>query len=222
MHGGMVLQRWQRGQPRGVPGSRRIPGERMPCAMFAVYKYLFPALWMACALYWLAMARGTKAAVRRESWPSRLVHFVPLALAVVLLWRPVSLPAFLTARFLPRTAIVFWTGALLALAGFLFAAWARARIGRNWSAAVTVKAGHELVTTGPYAIVRHPIYAGLLLAFIGTAVARGDLGAMAAAALAGWAFRRKTGLEERWMREQFGPAYDAYARRVPALFPWRR
>ena len=93
-------------------------------------------------------------------------------------------------------------------------------LGRNWSAAVTVKAGHELVTTGPYAIVRHPIYAGLLLAFIGTAVARGDLGAVAAVVLVGWAFRRKTRLEERWMREQFGAAYEAYARRVPALFPW--
>lgn len=187
--------------------------------MFAVYKYLFPALWMACALYWLAMARGTKTAVRREPWPSRLMHFVPLVLAVVLLWRPVAVPSLLTARLLPRTAIVFWAGAVLALAGFLFAAWARARIGRNWSAAVTVKAGHELVTSGPYAIVRHPIYAGLLLAFIGTAVARGDLGAVAAVALVGWAFRRKTRLEERWMREQFGPAYDDYARRVPALFP---
>lgn len=189
--------------------------------MFAVYKYLFPAMWMACALYWLVMARGTKAAVRRESLRSRLMHFVPLGLAVVLLWRPVALPGFLTVRFLPRTAGVFWIGALLTLAGFLFAAWARARIGRNWSAAVTVKAGHELVTTGPYAIVRHPIYAGLLLAIVGTAVARGDPGGAAAIVLVWWAFRRKTGLEERWMREQFGPAYDAYARRVPALIPWR-
>ena len=198
-----------------------MPGEALR-AMFAVDQYLFPAMWVACALYWLVTARGTKAAVRRESLRSQLLHFVPLALAVVLLWRPVFLPGALTLPFLPRTAVLFWAGAVLALAGFLFAAWARACIGRNWSAAVTVKAGHELVTTGPYAIVRHPIYAGLLLAFIGTAVARGDLGAMAAAALAGWAFRRKTGLEERWMREQFGPAYDAYARRVPALFPWRR
>ena len=190
--------------------------------MFAVYKYLFPAMWIACALYWLAMARGTKAAVRRESLRSRLLHFMPLALAVVLLWRPVvSLPPALTLRFLPRTAMVFWAGALLTLAGFLFAAWARACIGRNWSAAVTVKAGHELVTTGPYAIVRHPIYAGLLLAVFGTALARGDAAGVAAIALVWWAFRRKTRLEERWMRERFGPSYDDYARRVPALFPWR-
>ncbi|MBS0343504.1 MAG: isoprenylcysteine carboxylmethyltransferase family protein [Proteobacteria bacterium] len=187
--------------------------------MFAVYKYLFPAMWSACALYWVVMARGNKANVRHESPGSRLLHFVPLALAVVLLWRPVPLPALLTARFLPRAAWVFWIGAVLALAGFLFAIWARAYIGRNWSAAVTVKAGHELVTTGPYAVVRHPIYAGLLLAFVGTALARSDLGGMVAVVLVWGAFRRKIRLEERWMREQFGAAYGDYARRVPALLP---
>lgn len=187
--------------------------------MYAVYKYLFPAMWLGCALYWLAMARATKAAVRREPLASQLLHLVPLALAVALLWRPVPLPALLTQRFLPRTAGVFWIGAVLALAGFLFAAWARSYIGRNWSAAVTLKADHELVVTGPYGIVRHPIYTGLLLAFLGTAIARGDPGAAMALVLACLAFWRKIRLEERWMRERFGTAYAAYARRVPALIP---
>ena len=190
--------------------------------MFAVYKYLFPAMWMACAVYWLLMAGGNKTATRREPLASRLLHFVPLALAVALLWRPIPLPPVLTQRFLPRAAWVFWAGALLALVGFLFCAWARARIGGNWSAAVTVKAGHELVTTGPYALVRHPIYLGLLLAFLGTALARSDLGGVAALVLVYFAFWRKMRLEERWMREHFGPAYDAYARRVPPLLPWPR
>ncbi|MBS0452111.1 MAG: isoprenylcysteine carboxylmethyltransferase family protein [Proteobacteria bacterium] len=187
--------------------------------MFAVYKYLFPVMWSACALYWVVMARGNKASVRRESLASRLSHFVPLALAVVLLSRPLPLPSILAVRLLPRAAWGFWIGAVLALAGFLFAAWARGYIGRNWSAAVTVKAGHELVTTGPYALVRHPIYSGLLLAFVGTAFARGDLAGVLAVVLVWGAFHRKMRLEERWMREQFGPAYDDYARRVPALLP---
>ena len=93
-------------------------------------------------------------------------------------------------------------------------------IGRNWSGTVTFKEGHELVTTGPYALVRHPIYTGLLLAFIGSAVGRGEWRGVLAVFIAFLALWRKLRLEERWMREQFGDAYDAYARRVAALVPY--
>jgi protein-S-isoprenylcysteine O-methyltransferase Ste14 len=93
-------------------------------------------------------------------------------------------------------------------------------LGRNWSGAVTIKDGHELVTSGPYALVRHPIYTGLLLAFLGSAVALGDWRGALAFALAAGALWRKLRLEERWMREQFGDAYQAYSQRVAALVPF--
>ena len=105
-------------------------------------------------------------------------------------------------------------------AGLLFTVWARIHIGRNWSGTVTIKEGHELITSGPYAIVRHPIYAGLLLAFVGSGLARGEWRGVLAVVIAFLALWRKLRLEERWMREQFGPAYQAYSQRVAALIPF--
>ncbi len=96
-----------------------------------------------------------------------------LALAIGLLWRPNAPIPLLDARILPRTAWSFWTGAAVTLAGLLFSAAARAYLGRNWSGTVTLKQDHELVTRGPYRFVRHPIYTGLLLAFLGPARTRG-------------------------------------------------
>jgi len=85
---------------------------------------------------------------------------------------------------------------------------------------VTIKEGHELVTSGPYALVRHPIYTGLLLALLGSTLALGDLRAVLAFALAAGALWHKLRIEERWMRQQFGDAYQAYSRRVAALIPF--
>jgi protein-S-isoprenylcysteine O-methyltransferase Ste14 len=192
--------------------------------MQLVYRYLFPALWLSWAIYWWAMSRDVKATARHESVRSRLAHIVPLALAVVLLWSPRAPISLLDERILHlnRAAwlLLFWTGATLTLAGLLFSVWARVYLGRNWSGTVTVKEDHELITGGPYNIVRHPIYTGLLLAFIGSALARGDLRGVVAVALVLWAFWRKLRMEESWMREQFGEAYLAYSQRVAALVPF--
>jgi protein-S-isoprenylcysteine O-methyltransferase Ste14 len=93
-------------------------------------------------------------------------------------------------------------------------------LGKNWSQAVTLKEDHELITTGPYALVRHPIYTGLLLGFIGCAVARGEWRGLLAVALVFVALWRKLRLEEKWMRAQFGASYETYSRHVAALVPY--
>lgn len=188
--------------------------------MHLVYRSLIPAMWLTWAAYWWAMSRNVKATVRHESVRSRLLHIVPLMLAMGLLWRPNVAVSLLDQRIVPRAAWSFWIGAAVTLMGLLFSVWARAYLGRNWSGTVTVKENHELVTSGPYRIVRHPIYTGLLLAFIGSAFARGDLAGVVAVVLVFLSFRRKLRMEERWMREQFGEAYDAYSQRVPALVPF--
>ncbi len=190
--------------------------------MAFAYRHLFPATWMAWAAYWWLSSRGVKPADWIESVSSRLMHVVPLVIAVALLWVPfVPLP-FFSDRFFPWSPWQFWTSAGVTAAGLLFTVWARLHLGRNWSGMVTIKADHELVTTGPYAIVRHPIYTGLLLAFIGSAATRADRRAVLAVLIALAALWRKLRLEERWMRERFGADYEAYARRVPALMPfWR-
>lgn len=188
--------------------------------MTYTYHYLFSAMWLSWVGYWWAASRNVKSALRRESAASRLSHMVPLSVAVLLLWLPRSPIPALGERFLPLAAWPFWIGALLTLAGLLFTVWARIHLGRNWSGTVTVKRDHELITSGPYRFVRHPIYSGLLLAFIGSALARAELRGVLAVVLAFWAFWHKLRIEEQWMREQFGEAYDEYARRVAAIVPF--
>ena len=184
-----------------------------------VYRYLLTSLWLAWLVYWWVSSRHVKPTLRRESPWSRLSHIVPLILAVFLLSTPRPPLAILGERWLPHSPWSFWTGATLTAAGLLFSVWARWLLGDNWSGTVTVKQGHALITRGPYAVVRHPIYSGVLLAFIGTAIARGDGSAVAAVALTLLAFLRKLRLEERWMQEQFGEAYREYRGRVAALVP---
>jgi len=188
--------------------------------MSSLHRYVFPAMWIGWAAYWWFASRDVKPTVRHESLPSRLLHIVPLTFALLLLWRQRPSMGFLSQRFLPLTEWAFWVGALIAAGGFLFTIWARLHLGKNWSGTVTIKDGHELITTGPYALVRHPIYSGLLLAFLGSALALGEWRGMLALALATGAFSLKLRLEEKWMRQQFGDAYAQYARRVTALVPF--
>ena len=188
--------------------------------MTYAYRYLFHAMWVGWVAYWWAASFNVKKTARRESLQSRLSHIVPLMLAVALVWLPISPIKILSERFLPDAAWPFWVGAMLTLAGLLFTVLARVHLGRNWSGTVTVKQDHALITSGPYRFVRHPIYTGLLLALAGTALARGEWRGVVAVALAFVAFWRKLRIEERWMREQFGEAYEEYRGRVAALIPF--
>jgi len=188
--------------------------------MALVHRYAFPAMWLGWVVYWLAASRDVKTTVRLESLSSRLSHVAPLAIAV-LLFSVQKVPiAFLGERFLPLAEWPVWLGLFLTAGGLLFSILARLHLGRNWSGSVTIKQGHELVTSGPYALVRHPIYTGLLLAILGSALALGDWRAVLAFALAAGALWRKLRVEERWMRQQFGDAYQAYSQRVAALIPF--
>ena len=184
-----------------------------------IYRWLFPALWIAWCVYWMWASRGAKATERREPIGSRLLHIVPLFIAVLLLWGGRLPLGALNERLFPWAPWEFWLGASITAAGLLLTVWARVHIGRNWSGVVTIKQDHELVDTGPYAFVRHPIYTGLLVAFIGSALGRDEWRGVLAAAIAWAALWRKLKVEERWMTERFGERYADYRRRVPALIP---
>jgi protein-S-isoprenylcysteine O-methyltransferase Ste14 len=111
----------------------------------------------------------------------------------------------------------------VAMVGFLFTWWARIVLGRLWSSTVSRKEHHHLVDTGPYALVRHPIYTGLMLAAFATAMLRGTVEACIGATvmMLGWYIKAR--LEEEFLREQLGAdTYGAYARRVPMLVPFLR
>lgn len=181
-----------------------------------------PALWMAWGGYWIVASAFAKPARRRESAASRASHVVPLALGAALLAsRRLSGPV-LDARWLPRGLAWVWLGTALVGAGLLFATLARMQLGGNWSGTVTLKEDHTLTRTGPYRVVRHPIYTGLLVAVLGTAVAEGEWRGLVAFALVLAAFLRKVRIEERFMLKAFAEEYARYRRDVPALLPWVR
>jgi protein-S-isoprenylcysteine O-methyltransferase Ste14 len=187
--------------------------------MTAVYYNLIPALWVIWLVYWFVAARDVKTTKQVESPWSRAGHAVPLAVAAWLLW-PSRLPGnFLCQEILPWSHALYLVGVACVAAGLGFACWARYVLGRNWSGIVTVKEDHELIRTGPYRYVRHPIYTGLLLGFIGTAIARDEWRGVLAVAIVYIALWRKYRLEERWMIDNFGDAYRRFRSEVPALIP---
>ena len=185
-----------------------------------VYRWFFPFVWLVFIAVWIAMARGGKAVAERESAYSRLSHYLPLAVAIYLIAAPHVPIAVLDDRFVPLALWPVQLGAALTFAGIAFAIWARMTIAGNWSSDVTLKRDHELIVAGPYRWVRHPIYTGILLALLGTALAVGEWRGLLAVVFAGAAYWRKLGIEEAVMRRQFGEAYARYAERVPALVPF--
>jgi protein-S-isoprenylcysteine O-methyltransferase Ste14 len=188
--------------------------------MHTINTWLIPAIWAAWTLYWCIAAFTAKPVRRTESIASRLSHYIPLLLAILLLVSPRFAGTALSTRFLPRSAILFWIGTALLLVGLLFTVAARRHLGGNWSGTVTLKQDHTLTRSGPYRIVRHPIYTGLLLAIFGSGViALGEWRGLVALALITAAFLRKIQIEERFLREQFGDAYARYRQEVAALIP---
>lgn len=146
-------------------------------------------------------------------------HSLPIWAGALLLFLPARRLGVLGYRVLVSTPRTGWGGVLLVFLGLSFTVWARAHLGRFWSSSVTLKSEHALVRTGPYAISRHPIYTGLLLALLGSALARGTIGALVSLALFVWGFMIKIRQEERLLLAHFGAAYRAYQAHVPTLIP---
>jgi protein-S-isoprenylcysteine O-methyltransferase Ste14 len=103
---------------------------------------------------------------------------------------------------------------------FFPAVWAREHLCRNWSSSVSINQDHELITTGPYAVVRHPIYTGILAGFLGLAIAVSEVRGFVVFVLIFLGFWAKLRMEEQWMRSQFGETYAQYVRRSAALVPY--
>jgi protein-S-isoprenylcysteine O-methyltransferase Ste14 len=149
-----------------------------------------------------------------------IVHVLVLGVAFDLIFSELFRRGFLSWRFVAKVDGIGWMGFAITAAGIAFAIWARLSIGRNWSGTVTVKQDHELVRSGPYSLVRHPIYSGLSLALLGTALGVGEVRCLLAFVLCLFEFKRKSLLEERFMIEQFGAQYVQYRREVKGLIPF--
>jgi len=144
---------------------------------------------------------------------------IPLAIGVFLTvfwWKPLFLriPALGTPS--PLAAGI---GLVFTVAGLCFAVWARMHLGEYWSGRITLKENHRVIQTGPYALVRHPMYSGFILALFGNAITLGTISAFAGFAFMLISLVRKLKIEETWLRSQFGAEYEAYRNRVKALIP---
>ena len=166
--------------------------------------------WGIFVLVWVVGIAGNKQAVRMESLADRALHIFGTFLAFSLLFRDPPAPQPFGG----------WLGLVLTATGAAVAIWARFTLGRNWSASVTVKANHELVRRGPYRMVRHPIYAGTLLAVLGTGLAFGHAQGLLAFLVLLFTWKRKSLTEEKFMMEQFGEQYVQYKREVKSLIPF--
>lgn len=180
----------------------------------------YDAAWITLGIVWLVGAFATKPVERIQTRSSRFTHTLVFVLAALLLVRaPLHLGA-LSRRFVPFSSIVGYIGLALTIVGLAFAIWARFYLGRNWSARVTIKKDHELVRSGPYAVVRHPIYSGIILALAGSVVGFGEIRALLGFAVVIVGFVLKSRLEEKFMSEQFGEEYARYRQNVKSLIPF--
>jgi protein-S-isoprenylcysteine O-methyltransferase Ste14 len=177
--------------------------------------------WLAWAVSWFAAALWSDRAAKRPGFGAEALYRAVMLVGIVLLFG-VGLHSSLDAfRLWTVGAAAGWALAGAAALGFLFCWWARIHLGRLWSGWVTKKAGHRIVDTGPYRIVRHPIYTGLMTAAFATAITKGTSVAMAGAAVLIVSFWLKARLEEEFLSRELGAeAYDGYRRRVPMLIPF--
>jgi len=178
--------------------------------------YIVIGCWVAFAVVWIVAAFFVKRAQERQSLASRMALVLPALVVAVAI-------GFFPGGFLRKEVLPSWTRIFavpLAVLGVAFAFWARYTLGRNWSSWVTFKKDHELIQTGPYRFVRHPIYGGLLTLFIATALASGRLMFFIAMAIGAGALMVKMRQVETLMTQHFPETYPAYKQRTKRLIPF--
>lgn len=179
--------------------------------------------WFIFVVYWAISAIGVKKDVsQRSGWRKFLLLRILLIIILIWLLNQGSFSHFWDSAYnLPlfSNAIVQIIGAILCGGGILFAFWARWNLGRNWSGTPQIKIDHELVTSGPYRFVRHPIYTGMLTALLGSALTAGPAW-LIIFIVATIVFIMRIGKEEGYMMKLFPDQYPAYKKRTKALIPF--
>lgn len=188
-------------------------------------------VWLVWLASWLIASVWARRAAKRPAASSEIVYRVLTIVGVLLLFDfNVPTRRGAVSRAWPALSTVLWRSSRpvnwalcgVVVAGLGFAWWARLHIGRLWSGSVGRKADHHVVDTGPYRFVRHPIYSGLLLSIYATGIPRGTAAAVLGMATITAGVYVKARLEERFLRQELGSAYDEYARRVAMLVPFLR
>ena len=185
------------------------------------FNKLIYLIWGAFFLYWFLAALFNQAKTeQKEAIAHRLLYLTLLGLAIALIAFDPEIYGPLLWRFIQDSLVVRVIGLVILVIGLGFAVWARIHLGRYWSARITLVQGHQLIQTGPYRLVRNPIYFGALAAVFGTALIIGEIRALLALILVLAAFLLKISQEEKWLRERFGPEFIEYQKKVKALIPF--
>ena len=194
-------------------------GIALNCAYMINGKEICGYLWMLFFVVWMLAALRTKRTAQRVDWGRSLTYVIPVVLGFSLMFNDRWHLAWLDSRILPKTQELAVAAIALTLAGMAFAGWARVHLGRNWSSAPMIKEQHQLIRSGPYRLVRHPIYTGLLIALAGTFLANGKVRGALSVLVVWLGFDIKRRIEEEFMVQIFGQQYEDYRRSTGALFP---
>jgi protein-S-isoprenylcysteine O-methyltransferase len=183
-------------------------------------KNIISVCWIVFLIVWLLAAIFTKRTVYRERRAQRLRYTIPILIGCYLLFRGYRLPYPFNFHIIPQVNAILVAAAILCISGLGFCFWARAVLGGNWSGTVTLKENHELILRGPYRLVRHPIYTGLLAMVIATVIQQGYIAGIIGLILVFVSFWIKLNDEEELMRKQFPDQYAAYRERVKRIIPF--
>jgi protein-S-isoprenylcysteine O-methyltransferase Ste14 len=189
-------------------------------SLMQIIEPVFIALWAVFFAYWILSAMRDRSPFKRQSSRSAWFTCMAVPIAVVLAVTVLLAPWLLEARVLPGTLPFALAGLAVTCAGLGFAVMARVHLGKNWSGRPAIREDHTITRTGPYALVRHPIYTGLLTAVLGTAIATGSLTAFFVMFVILLSFVIKIRMEEQFLLEEFGDEYARYRREVKALIPF--
>ncbi|MGD0536040.1 MAG: isoprenylcysteine carboxylmethyltransferase family protein [Verrucomicrobiota bacterium] len=189
--------------------------------MVTVSSRIIIACWITFLVYWVISALRVKATAEHQSEVSAAAHRIPVGLGWFLLLYQ-GLPPPMNLVVLPRADWALVLGVVICVFGLFVTIWARRTLAGNWSSDVTFKQGHELVKSGPYRFVRHPIYTGLLLMCLGSAIEIGRLRCGLGLVVVGLGFWIKLRQEEKLLLRHFPDAYPAYRKQVQALVPFGR
>jgi protein-S-isoprenylcysteine O-methyltransferase Ste14 len=168
------------------------------------------------SLNWLVSAFGVKKNLKTGAWRRDAGIRIIFVIIIIVFFQATSGWHYLDYRF---SGFVQLVGTVLVAAGIAFAVWARVHLGKNWSGTPSMKEGHELITSGPYRFVRHPIYTGIILAVLGSALVSGVIW-LAIFIIMTANFLYRIPIEERYMMQLFPGQYPEYKKRTKALVPW--
>jgi protein-S-isoprenylcysteine O-methyltransferase Ste14 len=185
----------------------------------SIWRILIDIPWLAFVAYWIISALNTKRTQKREAFVARYGIMFVEVVGFVLLFKHSADIGFLAERVLPRSYAAGITAVILTWAGIALAIWARWHLGQYWSGRITIKEDHKLICTGPYARLRHPIYSGLDLAAIGSALAINRWRCVIGLCVIITGFWIKGKREEAMLSAQFGADFEEHRRRTGFLLP---